>query len=63
MTGAAGRTWYRHPSPQRILAVPRIEVSAAGRARYDLAQDCIELPDPERFADRQAYYRTAIHER
>ena len=25
-------------------------------------RDRIELPDPERFASRQAYYRTAIHE-
>ena len=39
-----------------------MEVSAAGRARYDLGSDRIELPAPEAFADRQAYYRTAMHE-
>ena len=44
------------------MAVPQVEISPADRARYDLAGDRIELPDPERFADRQAYYRTAIHE-
>ena len=42
--------------------VPRITVSAAGSARYDLGRDRIELPGPERFASRQAYYRTAIDE-
>ena len=57
-----GSVWYHHPSPEKILAVPAIDVSAGGRARYDLGRDRIELPDPERFADRQAYCRAAIHE-
>ncbi|MCY4509615.1 MAG: zincin-like metallopeptidase domain-containing protein [Acidobacteria bacterium] len=57
-----GTTWYHHPSPSRILAVPEIEVSGTGAARYDLGRDRIELPAPEAFGDRQAYYRTAIHE-
>ena len=58
----AGTVWSHHPPVGRILAVPGIDVSASGSARYDLRRDRIELPDPERFASRQAYYRTAIHE-
>ena len=58
----AGTVWSHHPPVGRILAVPGIDVSASGSARYDLGRDRIELPDPERFASRQAYYRTAIHE-
>ena len=58
----AGALWTHRPSVSKILAVPEIDVSAAGSARYDLGRDRIELPDPERFASRQAYYRTAIHE-
>ena len=58
----AGSVWYHHPSPEKVLAVPRIAVSAGRRARYDLGRDRIELPDPDRFADRQAYYRIALHE-
>ena len=57
-----GTGWSHHPSPGKILAVPEVELSAVGRARYDFARDRIELPDPDRFADRQAYHRTAIHE-
>ena len=59
---AGGTGWSHHPSPGKILAVPEVGLSAVGRARYDFARDRIELPDPERFADRQAYHRTAIHE-
>ena len=58
----SGTVWSHHPPVGKILAVPGIDVSAAGSARYDLGRDRIELPDPERFASRQAYYRTAIHE-
>ena len=58
----AGTVWSHHPPVGKILAVPGIDISASGSARYDLGRDRIELPDPERFADRQAYYRTAIHE-
>ena len=57
-----GTVWSHHPPVGKILAVPGIAVSASGSARYDLGRDRIELPDPERFASRQAYYRTAIHE-
>ena len=57
-----GTIWSHHPSPRQILAVPRIEPSPAGLARYDLARDRIELPEPGRFADRRAYYRVALHE-
>ena len=58
----AGTVWGHHPPVGRILAVPGIDVSASSSARYDLGRDRIEVPDPERFASRQAYYRTAIHE-
>ena len=58
----SGTVWSHHPPVGKILAVPGIDVSASGSARYDLGRDRIELPDPERFASRQAYYRTAIHE-
>ncbi len=57
-----GNEWEAHPSPQRILAVPRIEETASGQARYDLGRDCLELPDPQRFANRLAYERTALQE-
>ncbi len=59
---ARGTIWSHHPSPRQILAVPRVEPSPAGLARYDLARDSIELPEPGRFADRRAYYRVALHE-
>ena len=57
-----GTVWTHHPPIRRILAVPEIEVSGAGRARYDLGRDRIELPAPEAFADARAYQRIAIHE-
>ena len=53
----------RHNAESRAEPhVPRITFSASGSARYDLGRDRIELPGPERFASRQACYRTAIDE-
>ena len=60
--GRGGTVWTHQPPVRRILAVPRIEASAGGQARYDLARDRIELPDPEAFASREAYARVALHE-
>ena len=57
-----GTVRSHHPPLRKVLEVPGMEVSAAGRARYDLGRDRIELPAPEAFADRRAYQRTAIHE-
>ena len=60
--GHGGTVWTHRPPVRRILAVPRIEASAGGQARYDLARDRIDLPDPEAFADRNAHARAAVHE-
>lgn len=60
--GRGGTVWTHQPPVRRILAVPRIEASPGGQARYDLERDRIELPDPEAFASREAYARAALHE-
>ena len=59
-----GAPRWQEERARRILhrSGARIEVSAAGHARYDPRTDRIELPAEERFGDPDAYLRPALHE-
>lgn len=42
--------------------VPATVTHGGGRAHYSIDQDCIQMPDPERFLTREKYWATRAHE-
>ncbi len=55
--------WIREQAPEKVLADSGAAIEHGGFAAfYSPADDRIQLPEPQLFADPGAYYATALHE-